>query len=143
HAVEERHRPRRRGRRRVRGTAQRRRVVGRRQDGRPSASGLGAARSGAGGKGAGSMTAVYPVPEGFDARIGPDKLAALHAEANSDPDAFWLEQARRLTWSKFPTQAGDWSFAEPNFGIRWYADGELNLSVNCLDRHLAGHGDDV
>jgi len=89
------------------------------------------------------MTAVYPVPEGFDARIGPDKLAALHAEANSDPDAFWLEQARRLTWSKFPTQAGDWSFAEPNFGIRWYADGELNLSVNCLDRHLAEHGDDV
>ena len=89
------------------------------------------------------MTAVYPVPEGFDARIGPDKLAALHAGASSDPDAFWLEQARRLTWSRFPTQAGDWSFAEPNFGIRWYADGELNLSVNCLDRHLAEHGDEV
>ena len=89
------------------------------------------------------MTAVYPVPEGFDARIGPDKLAALHAGASSDPDAFWLEQARRLTWSRFPTQAGDWSFAEPNFGIRWYADGELNLSVNCLDRHLTEHSDEV
>ena len=89
------------------------------------------------------MTAVYPVPEGFDARIGPDKLAALHAGASSDPDAFWLEQARRLTWSRFPTQAGDWSFAEPNFGIRWYADGDLNLSVNCLDRHLTEHSDEV
>jgi acetyl-CoA synthetase len=87
--------------------------------------------------------AVYPVPQGFDARIGPDELAALHAKANSDPDAFWLEQAKRLTWSKFPTQAGDWSYDEADFGIRWYADGKLNLSVNCLDRHLPEHGDEV
>jgi acetyl-CoA synthetase len=87
--------------------------------------------------------AVYPVPQAFDARIGPDELAALHAKANSDPDAFWLEQAKRLTWSKFPTQAGDWSYDEADFGIRWYADGELNLSVNCLDRHLPEHGDEV
>ena len=87
--------------------------------------------------------AVYPVPEGFDARIGPDELAGIHALANSDPDRFWLDQARRLTWSKFPTEAGDWSFDEANFGIRWYADGELNLSVNCLDRHLPEHGNRV
>jgi acetyl-CoA synthetase len=87
--------------------------------------------------------AVYPVPQAFDARIGPDELAALHAKANSDPDAFWLEQAKRLTWSKFPTQAGDWSYDEADFGIRWYADGKLNLSVNCLDRHLPEHGDEV
>jgi acetyl-CoA synthetase len=87
--------------------------------------------------------AVYPVPEGFDARIGPDKLAALHELANSDPDRFWLEQAKRLTWSKFPEQAGNWSFDEQDFGIKWYADGTLNLSVNCLDRHLADHADEV
>src|SRR4051812_39631282 len=84
---------------------------------------------------------VHPVPEGFGARIGPDQLAGLRARADSDPDAFWLDEARRLTWSKFPAKAGDWSFDEENFGIRWYADGELNLSVNCLDRHLAEHGD--
>jgi acetyl-CoA synthetase len=84
---------------------------------------------------------VYPVPEGFDARIGPDELAALHELANSEPDRFWLDQAKRLTWSSFPTEAGDWSFDEQDFGIRWYADGTLNLSVNCLDRHLAEHGD--
>jgi acetyl-CoA synthetase len=87
--------------------------------------------------------AVYPVPEGFDARIGPDELAGIHALANSDPDRFWLDQARRLTWSNFPTEAGDWSFDEANFGIRWYADGELNLSVNCLDRHLPEHANRV
>jgi len=86
---------------------------------------------------------VHPVPEGFDARIDADKLAGLHARADEDPDGFWLDQARRLTWSKFPKQPGDWSFSEPNFGIRWYADGELNLSVNCLDRHLPEHADRV
>jgi len=86
---------------------------------------------------------IYPVPKGFDARIGPDELAKLQTRANSDPDAFWLDQAKRLTWDRFPTQAGDWSFNEADFGIRWYADGELNLSVNCLDRHLAQHGDRI
>jgi acetyl-CoA synthetase len=87
--------------------------------------------------------AVHPVPGGFQARIGPEQLAKLHARADSDPDAFWLEQAKRLTWNKFPTEAGDWSFDEEHFGIRWYADGQLNLSVNCLDRHLAQHGDRI
>jgi acetyl-CoA synthetase len=85
--------------------------------------------------------AIHPVPEGFNARIGPTELAELHDLAASDPDRFWLDQARRLTWNKFPTQAGDWSFDESDFHIHWYADGQLNLSVNCLDRHLAEHGD--
>jgi len=84
---------------------------------------------------------VHPVPEGFHAKIGPEELRELRDFAESDPDGFWLEQAKRLTWSKFPTQAGDWSFDEENFRIRWYADGELNLSVNCLDRHLDANGD--
>ncbi|HEY8434875.1 MAG TPA: AMP-binding protein, partial [Sphingomicrobium sp.] len=85
--------------------------------------------------------AVHPVPEDFNARIGPTELAELRDLASSDRDRFWLDQARRLTWNRFPEQAGDWSFAERDFHIRWYADGELNLSVNCLDRHLAQHGD--
>ena len=54
--------------------------------------------------------AVHPVPENFGARIGPRELTELHDLANSDPDRFWLDQARRLTWNKFPTRAGDWSF---------------------------------
>ena len=85
--------------------------------------------------------AVHPVPPDFNARIGPTELAELNDLANSDPDRFWLDQARRLTWNKFPAKAGDWSFDEADFHIRWYEDGELNLSVNCLDRHLAEHGD--
>ncbi|HKX92798.1 MAG TPA: acetate--CoA ligase [Sphingomicrobium sp.] len=86
---------------------------------------------------------VHPVPPGFTARIGPRELAELHALADSDPDRFWLDQAQRLSWHKAPTKAGDWSFDEADFGIRWYADGELNLAVNCLDRHLAQHGDRI
>jgi acetyl-CoA synthetase len=85
--------------------------------------------------------AIYPIPEGFDARIGPRELDELNDLARSDPDRFWLDQAKRLTWNKFPTKAGDWSFDEDDFHIEWFADGELNLSVNCLDRHLAEHGD--
>ena len=85
--------------------------------------------------------AVHPVPEDFNARIGPTELAELNDLARSDPDRFWLDQARRLTWNKFPTKAGDWSFDEDDFHTHWYADGELNLSVNCLDRHLAEHSD--
>ena len=86
---------------------------------------------------------VHPVPEGFAARIGPDELAELRDFAERDPHGFWLEQARRLDWVKFPTESGDWAFDEENFHIRWYGDGALNLSVNCLDRHLATDADRV
>ena len=85
--------------------------------------------------------AVHPVPDGFGARIGPNELSALRAKADTDPDGFWLDQASRLDWYRSPQQAGDWAFDEDDFHINWYADGQLNLSVNCLDRHLAEHGD--
>jgi acetyl-CoA synthetase len=87
--------------------------------------------------------AVHPVPEGFKARIGPRELTELHDLAEADPHRFWLDQAQRLTWNKGPTKSGEWSFNEDDFGISWFADGQLNLSVNCLDRHLAEHGDRV
>ena len=85
--------------------------------------------------------AVHPVPTDFNARIGPVELAELRDLAKADPDRFWLDQAQRLTWNKAPTKAGNWSFDEDDFHIAWYSDGELNLSVNCLDRHLAEHGE--
>ena len=68
-------------------------------------------------------------------------LAAAHAAVEADPAAYWLREAGRLAWSKSPTLADESSFAEADFGIRWFADGELNLSVNCLDRHLAERGE--
>ena len=87
--------------------------------------------------------AVVPVPAAFDARIGPAELAGLHDAFAADPDRFWLDMAGRIDWVRAPTLAGDWSFAANDFHIRWYADGQLNLSANCLDRHLATRADKV
>ena len=86
---------------------------------------------------------IHRVPEAFRARIGEPELEALREDVAVDRDLFWLTQARRLDWSKFPKKAGDWSFAEADFHINWYADGELNLAANCLDRQLDERGDKV
>ncbi len=87
------------------------------------------------------MIAGHAVPPGFTARIGTAELQGLRDEAERDPDAFWHAQARRLDWLKAPTKAGDWSFDEADFRIKWYEDGTLNLAANCLDRHLEARGD--
>jgi acetyl-CoA synthetase len=65
----------------------------------------------------------------------------IYAEAKADRLAFWAKQANRLHWHKPFTQVLDWS--EAPFA-RWFHDGELNISYNCLDRHVeAGNGDRV
>src|SRR4249919_1628026 len=78
-----------------------------------------------------------------DAPIDEAGYARLYAESVREPDAFWARVAQRLEWITPPTQVKDTSFALENFHIRWYADGVLNASVNCLDRHLGAHGDKV
>ena len=85
--------------------------------------------------------AAVAVPEGFDARIGPAELAALREAFAADSDAFWLALTKRLDWVHQPTKAGNWSFDERDFHIEWFADGVLNLSANCLDRHLPDKAD--
>ena len=55
------------------------------------------------------------------------------------PDAFWLEQAKRIDWEREPTRAGEWSY-DP-VAIKWFADGTLNLCHNAVDRHLETRGD--
>lgn len=65
----------------------------------------------------------------------------LYEEADSDRDAFWKKQANHLHWYKPFTQGLDWS--EAPFA-KWFADGELNVAYNCLDRHVAeGRGERV
>jgi acetyl-CoA synthetase len=73
----------------------------------------------------------------------PESLAALHSAYAADPHLFWEEQARRLDWERFPTKTGDVSFDRSDFHIGWYEDGILNLSANCLDRHLATRASDT
>jgi acetyl-CoA synthetase len=72
-----------------------------------------------------------------------DDRAATYQRSLDDPDSFWLEQARRLDWIEAPRKVGDWSFDEKDFHVRWFEDGVLNVSANCLDRHLAERGDRI
>jgi len=67
--------------------------------------------------------------------------AQRYAESLRDPDGFWRDVAKRLDWISPPTRIRDVSFDADDFHIRWFEDGVLNASVNCLDRHLAKHGD--
>jgi acetyl-CoA synthetase len=87
------------------------------------------------------LSVVHPVPDTYQAKYGPGDVGDLYRKVEADPDGFWLELAKRLDWARFPTRAGDWSFDKDDFRIRWFADGQLNLSVNCLDRQLAARGD--
>ncbi|MEO8011943.1 MAG: acetate--CoA ligase [Dokdonella sp.] len=89
------------------------------------------------------MALVYPVPAAFAARARIDKAGyeAMYAESLADPAAFWGRIGQRLHWITPYTQVRDVSFDPGNLHIRWYADGELNVSTNCLDRHLAARGD--
>jgi acetyl-CoA synthetase len=65
----------------------------------------------------------------------------IHEDAAADYLAFWRDQAlSRISWHKEPSQVLDES--NPPF-FKWFADGELNLSYNCLDRHLEAHGDQI
>ena len=65
---------------------------------------------------------------------------AAAAQALEQPATYWLAQARRLDWVSAPTVADESDFAEADFQVRWFADGVLNVSANCLDRHLATRG---
>lgn len=64
----------------------------------------------------------------------------LYRQSVTDPEAFWGEQAALLEWIKPPTKIKNTSFHKP-VSIKWFEDGVLNVSANCLDRHLAQHGD--
>ena len=89
------------------------------------------------------MSDIYPVNPAFGAAIDGDAYARMRDEAAANPDRFWREVAQRLDWYTAPTQIKDVSYDLKDFRIRWFADGELNASVNCLDRHLESRGDQV
>ncbi len=86
---------------------------------------------------------LYPVPPQWaaSARVSAQSYAADYARSLADPTGFWLEAAARLDWAQAPTLANESSFAEADFGVRWFADGMLNVAANCLDRHLASRGE--
>ncbi len=91
------------------------------------------------------MADLYPVKPEFAARarIGKDDYQRLYRESVEDPEGFWRKAADRLDWFRKPTRIKDVSYRLEDFHIRWFEDGELNASVNCLDRQLEKRGDKV
>jgi acetyl-CoA synthetase len=87
--------------------------------------------------------ALYPIPAAWAARahVDADRYQAMYAEALADPDGFWRREAQIIDWMTPFTTVSNSSFNEADFGISWFADGALNVSANCLDRHLASRGD--
>ena len=86
---------------------------------------------------------LIPVPADWAKKAWVDatKYQAMYAQSVSDPVAFWGEHGKRLDWMKPYTQVKDVSYAKGDLHIRWYYDGVLNVSANCIDRHLAKRGD--
>ncbi|WGL16491.1 acetate--CoA ligase [Microbulbifer bruguierae] len=88
---------------------------------------------------------TYLVPAEYAANSLLDEMQyfELYKRSLDDNEGFWREQAQRLDWIEPFTQVKDVSFARDDLHIRWFADGKLNVAANCLDRHLAEHGDDT
>src|SRR5438876_6229370 len=86
---------------------------------------------------------LFPPPAAFTAGALINDAAAyekLYLRSIDDPEGFWAETARaELTWIRDFKKVLDWKLPYS----RWFEDGQLNLSANCLDRHLAKHGDKV
>jgi acetyl-CoA synthetase len=87
--------------------------------------------------------ALYRVPAAWAARahINAARYTRMHARSLADPNGFWREQAKIIDWIQPFTRIDESSFNREDFGVRWFGDGLLNVSANCLDRHLATRGD--
>ena len=81
---------------------------------------------------------VYPVPASWKMRafINEAGYKSMYADSVKNPDKFWAKQAKRLDWFKAPTKIKNTSFAYEKVSIKWFEDGVLNVSYNCIDRHL-------
>ncbi len=83
------------------------------------------------------------IPAGFAGPLSVEAstFAAMCERAEVDPDAYWRAVGQRLEWIQPFSRVSDCSYDLNDFRIRWYDDGVLNVAANCLDRHLATHGD--
>jgi acetyl-CoA synthetase len=84
---------------------------------------------------------TFPPPEAIKANAyvaSPEQYQEMWEKSIKDPDGFWLEQAKTLTWFKEPTKSLEytWDTKARKVEHTWFADGQLNVTVNCLDRHL-------
>ena len=86
---------------------------------------------------------VFAVPDevAANAHVNAADYEEMYAASISDPDGFWRAHGTRIDWIKPYTVVKDVSYHEKDFRIGWYTDGVLNVSANCIDRHLEARGD--
>jgi acetyl-CoA synthetase len=82
---------------------------------------------------------LYPVPEQAkqDSFLSVEKYQTMYQQSIESPDEFWREQSSIVDWYKAPTIIKNTNFSKDNLYIKWFEDGLLNVSYNCIDRHLA------
>ena len=91
-----------------------------------------------------SQDKVYPVPESFasGAHINKARYEDMYRRSVEDPEGFWADQANEfISWYKPWNKVLDWDFHAGE--IQWFEGAELNVSYNCIDRHLETRGDQV
>ncbi len=88
---------------------------------------------------------IYAVPPEWSARAYANdaKYKEMYKRSIDDPAGFWGEHGKRLDWMKPYTKVKNTTYGPPDVSIKWYEDGTLNVSSNCIDRHLAKRGDQV
>ena len=93
------------------------------------------------------MTAgkTYPVPENIlqSTHLNASQYDEMYKQSIDQPEAFWGEHASILEWYQKPTKIKNTHFGENDVSIKWFEDGELNASYNCIDRHLANNATKV
>ncbi len=89
------------------------------------------------------QTHTYPPSAELSANAHVDaaKYEEMYAASVADPEAFWSEEGKRIDWIKPYTKVKDVNYDFGNVSIKWFEDGTLNVSANCIDRHLATRGD--
>jgi acetyl-CoA synthetase len=75
--------------------------------------------------------------------LNQQKREAMYQQSVAEAEEFWRQQGKRLDWIKAPTKIKNTRFTPNDVSIEWYADGQLNVAANCLDRHLENHGEEI
>ncbi len=88
---------------------------------------------------------LYPVPEAIakSAHVDNDKYLEMYQQSIDDPNGFWAEQGKTIDWIKPYTKVKNSTYEYPDVSIKWFEDGTLNVSANCIDRHLEKNADKV